>query len=209
PARMVSSVRAAMWREMKEGLAYIRNNSTILALVIVAIVPMFLGQPYMSMLTVFARDVLEIGPVGLGLLTSASAFGAVSGALVLASLGDFRHKGTLMLGTMFAFGAMLFLFSLSSWPVVSILLVTVVGAMSTMYNSSNNTILQLMVPDNLRGRVMSTLFVSRGMVPLGTAMAGALATVIGAPLAVGAMAATVVILALVVRIAVPALVALE
>ena len=201
--------REAMRHELLEGLAYIRGNSIILTLVLVAIVPMFLGQPYMAMLTVFARDVLDIGPVGLGLLTSASAVGSVTGALVLASLGDFRRKGAVMLVAMFSFGAALVLFSFSTLPLASVLLVTLVGAMGTMYNSSNNTVLQLIVPYKLRGRVISTLFLNRAMVPLGTAMAGAMATVVGAPWAMGSMAAVVAIMAVVVRLAVPAVATLE
>lgn len=201
--------RVAMWQDLVEGLNYIRGNTTILALVVVAMVPMFLGQPYMAMLTVFAKDVLGIGAVGLGLLTSASAGGSVAGAMALASLGDFRRKGALMMGAMFGFGAMLLLFSISPWPVTSIMLVTLVGAMGTIYNSSNNTILQLSSPDNLRGRLMSVLFLNRALVPLGTAMAGALAAVVGAPWAMGSMATLVIVLAVAIRMAAPSLAEVE
>lgn len=203
PEHLGLSVRTTLLREMKEGLVYIRGNSTILTLVIVAVVPMFLAQPYMSMLTVFAKDVLNIGPVGLGLLTSASAVGAVFGALFVASLGDYRRKGALMMGALFAFGFTLLLFSFSPWPALSILLVTMVGAMGTAYNSTNNTVLQLMAPDHLRGRILSTLFLNRAMVPLGTAFIGSLAAVIGAPIAMGSMAALVVVLAVVIRVVAP------
>ncbi len=195
--------RTSLLSEMREGLVYIRGNSTMLALVIIAIVPMFLAQPYMAMLTVFAKDVLDIGPVGLGLLTSAAAGGAVFGALFVASLGDFRQKGALMMAALFAFGATLLLFSMSPWPLLSVFLVVLVGATGTMYNSSNNTILQLMAPDHLRGRILSTLFLNRAMVPMGTAMTGSLAAVVGAPIAMGSMAALVVALALVIRTVAP------
>ncbi len=209
PAMMAKSKPAAVWQEMWEGLTYIRGNPVILALVLIAVVPMFLGQPYQAMLTVFARDVLDIGPVGLGILTSASAVGSVSGALLLASLGDFRHKGALMLWAMLGFGAVLLFFSLSPWPLTSILLVVVVGAMGTIYNVSNWTVLQMRSPDNLRGRLLSTLFLSRALVPLGTAMAGALATVIGAPWAMGTMGALVAAFAIVIWVSVPNLVSLD
>ncbi|MDO8691463.1 MAG: MFS transporter [Dehalococcoidia bacterium] len=209
PERTDRPARTSMSSEMKEGLTYIRGNSTILTLVIIAVVPMFLAQPYTNMLTVFAKDVLDIGPLGLGMLTSAAAVGAVTGALVVASLGDFRHKGALMMGALFVFGLTLFIFSMSPWPVVSILVVVVVGACSTAYNASNNTILQLMSPDNLRGRIMSTLFLNRAMVPMGTATIGALASVIGAPLAMGGAAALVAILAVVIRVVAPQVAALE
>ncbi len=209
PDREDRPARAPLLREMQEGLTYIRGNSTILTLVIIAVVPMFLGQPYIAMLTVFAKDVLEVGPMGLGLLTAGSAAGAVSGALAVASLGDFRRKGLLMMGSLFAFGVTLLIFSMSSWPVVSVIAVVMVGAAGTVYNSSNNTILQLLAPDHLRGRIMSTLFLNRAMVPMGTAAIGAAASVLGAPIAMGGAAALIIILAVAIRIVAPYVTAVE
>lgn len=209
PEQVARTRHTAVWHDLKEGLVYIRSNTTILALVMIAVVPMFLGNPYTSMLTVFAKDVLNIGPMGLGILTSSAAAGAVCGALIVATLGDFRHRGSLMLGSMFGFGVMLCLFSFSPWPILSVFLVILTGGLNMMYNSSNNTMLQLMAPDEMRGRIMSTLFLNRAMVPMGTAMAGALATVVGAPLAMGSMAALVAIIAVAARLAVPTLTAPE
>lgn len=209
PPKAARMRQSAMWHDLKEGLVYIRGNTNMLALVLIAIVPMLLGQPYMSMLTVFAKDVLDIGAMGLGLLTSSAAAGAVAGALFIASLGDFRRKGALMLGGMFGFGVILCLFSFSPWPVLSVFFVILVGVMNTAYTSSNNTIIQLMAPDEMRGRIMSTLFLNRALVPMGTALAGALAVMVGTPVAMGSMAAAVAIMAVAARIAVPSLTTLE
>lgn len=157
------------------------------------------------MLTVFARDVLDIGSVGLGVLTSASAFGAIIGALMLASLKSSAPWGAIMLLGMTAFGLLLIVFSYSTWPAISVLLLIAIGIVSASYNSSNNTLLQLNVPDEFRGRVLSTMFTSRGMVPLGTAMAGILAALFGIEAAVASMGAVIVLLGIVITIVVPSL----
>ena len=99
-----------------------------------------------------------------------------------------------MVGGMIGFGVGLVLFSYSPWPVVSALLLLGVGAMNISYNASNNTLLQLAVPDEYRGRVMSTLFMNRGLVPMGTALAGTLAVLIGTQNAVASMAAVIIVL---------------
>ncbi len=188
----VTSVRQAL----TEGLKYVRSQPTISLLIVVALVPMFFGQPYMTMLTVFARDVLAIGPMGLGILTSSAALGAIVGALTLATLSNSAPRGAIMLAAMIGFGIFLILFSYSSWPVISALLLLGVGAMNVSYNASNNTLLQMSVPDEFRGRVLSTLFVGRGLVPLGTTLAGTLAALVGVQLAVASMAAVMVLMGL-------------
>lgn len=191
-ASAVTSVRQGL----TEGLRYVRSQPTISLLIIVGLVPMFFGQPYMTMLTVFARDVLAIGPIGLGILTSAAALGAIVGALTLASLGSSSPRGAIMLAAMIALGIFLILFSYSSWPVISALLLLGVGGMNATYNASNNTLLQMSVPDEFRGRVLSTLFVGRGLVPLGTTLAGTLAALVGVQLAVASMATIIVLMGL-------------
>jgi MFS family permease len=99
-----------------------------------------------------------------------------------------------MLAAMMCFGTLLIVFSYSSWPPVSVLLLVGVGASFTTYNASNNSLLQMIVPDEFRGRILSTLFINRGLVPLGTALAGTLAVVVGIQLTVASMAAIVALL---------------
>lgn len=176
------------------GFKYVRSHSTMSLLILVAVVPTFFGQHYMTMLAVFARDVLEIGPTGLGILTSATSVGAIAGALILASLGNVLPRGLIMLSALVGFGAFLIMFSYSPWPALSVFLLMGVGAMQVTYNASNNTLLQLGVPDEYRGRVLSTLFINRGLVPLGTALVGTMAALFGVRLAVASMAAIIVLL---------------
>lgn len=181
------------WQELKEGLVYLRGNKLLLYLLTLAVVPMFFGQPYMTMLAVFARDVLHIGPVGLGLLTSTSSAGSILGALFVASRRRAPQIRFMLHGIIF-FGISLLLFSFSHGVVLSVLFIFLAGAGNVAYSSTNNTLLQLNVPDSYRGRMLSLLFINRGLVPLGTAFTGLLAENFGAPVALGSMAAALIIL---------------
>ena len=205
PPKEYKSADASIRQGLIEGFKYIQSQPTISLLIAIAVVPMFFGQPYMTMLTVFARDVLAIGPTGLGILTSASAIGAVVGALTLASLRSSAPRGAIMLLAMITFGLLLIVFSYSSWAPLSVVLLIGVGAMNISYNASNNTLLQMNVPDEFRGRVLSTLFLNRGMVPLGTTVVGMLATLVGIQLALASMAAVIVLLAVLTMAMAPSL----
>jgi MFS family permease len=171
--------------------------------VLVALVPTFFGQPYMAMLAVFAHDVLAIGPTGLGLLTACAALGSIVGALLAGSLRKMATRGIAMLLFMITFGALLAAFAYSTWPLVSAVLIVGVGAMHMAYNASNNTILQMSVPDEYRGRVLSTLFLNRGLVSLGTTATVTLAALVGPSLAVASMGAIILLIGIGVMILAP------
>lgn len=187
------------------GFHYIYGHPPMLMLVLVALIPTFLGQPYMTMLAVFARDVLTIGPTGLGVLISCAALGSVIGALTVASLPKAGTRGIVMLVFLIAFGALLTMFATSKWPPLSAFLLVGVGAMHMAYNVSNNTILQMSVPDEYRGRVLSTLFLNRGLVPFGTAVTATLAALVGAGMAVALMGTIIILLGVGVALGSPSL----
>jgi MFS family permease len=148
---------------------------TILALVSLA------GMPYMALMPVFAKDVLHGGPGALGFLMASSGVGALAGALYLAS-----RQGVLGLGKMIpiaagVFGVGLLVFALSPNFFLSLALAPVVGFGQMVQLATSNTLLQTMVDDHQRGRVMcfyTAAFVE--MAPLGSLLAGSLAGVIGA-----------------------------
>ena len=180
-------------KQLREGLVYLRGNKLLLYLLMLAVVPMFFGQPYITMLAVFARDVLHIGPMGLGLLTSTAAMGSILGALFVAS----RRRPPqikFMLYAITFFGISLLIFSFSHGVAMSLFFIFLAGAGNVAYNSTNNTLLQLNIHDSYRGRVLSLLFINRGLVPLGTAFTGLLAEKFGAHIALGSMAAMLIIL---------------
>ncbi len=164
---------------------------------------MVFGMPYSSMLTIFAKDVLQIGSQGLGFLTACNGLGAVVGALVVASLGIQRGRRRLMFIGLVGFGVTLAIFALSPWVWLSAIAIVVVGTFRQLYNALNNTLIQETVDEEFRGRVLSTLFLDRAAVPLGTLMAGAGTAMIGAPITTALMAGALILLALGARFYLP------
>ncbi|MDO8671782.1 MAG: MFS transporter [Dehalococcoidia bacterium] len=197
--------KSTMFFDLKEGLAYVRSNGTILALLVLALVPVMLANPYQSMMPVFAKDVLNMGPEGLGILMSAPGIGAFVGSTLIASLSGFRRKGLLLLVGVGLFGLTLVAFTLSHWMVISVLILVAVGTAQSGFQAINTTLLQTNTPDELRGRVFSIFLLDRGLGPLGTTLAGFLTTFIGAPITIGLMGGACFLLALGIAIAKPSL----
>ena len=175
-----------------DGFAYLRGHETLRTLMILALAPMIFGMPYISLLPVFADDVLGIGNEGYGLLLSCTGVGALFGALTVASMGNYRRRGQLLLFIMIWYGALLVLFSRSTTPLLSYLLLFGVGAGQTGYLAFNMTLLQTHASDEMRGRVISFFYLNRGLVPLGTVAAGVAAQVFGVQPTVTVMGLAVV-----------------
>jgi predicted MFS family arabinose efflux permease len=189
---------------LKEGLAYVWSNPTIFALMLAAYVPRVFAVPYQTLMPVFQKDVLGVGPEGLGLLMAAPGAGAVLSVLLISSsTHGIKRKGLLLLWSLIFLGSFLILFSqIKSFPVALIVLVGV-GAFQIMFMATTNTLLQMLTPDALRGRVMSLYMLDRGLMPAGALMAGVTAHLIGAPATVAFMGGIVIVLALLVAWLVP------
>jgi MFS family permease len=200
PERVKRVRKGSMLADLAGGFAYLNRHPSLRTLVVLALVPFILGMPYMTMLTVFASDVLSVGGGGLGLLTACSGIGAVSGALWVASQAHRASLGRLMLVGMMSFGASLVVFSLSSWFWLSFVLLLAVGASQQIYMASNNALIQTMVEEEYRGRVVSTLFLNRGLVPLGTIVAGIGTSLFGVQATMATMGGALLVLALLVRL---------
>jgi predicted MFS family arabinose efflux permease len=148
--------------------------------------------------------VLGVGPEGLGLLLAAPGAGAVLSVLMLSSSTyGIKRKGLLLLWSLIFLGSFLILFSrMKSFPVALLALVGV-GACQIMFMATTNTLLQMLTPDALRGRVMSLYMLDRGLMPAGALMAGVAAHLLGAPDTVAIMGGIVIVLALLVAWLVP------
>ncbi|MDP8921823.1 MAG: MFS transporter [Chloroflexota bacterium] len=181
--------------DLLAGMRYLLGHPRLRTLVLLAVLPMVFGMPYMTMLAVFASDVLHVGGPGLGLLMACSGAGAVLGALFVASLRRTERRDRIMLGGLAGFGLALLAFSSSPWLWLSALTLLAVGACQQLYMSINNSLIQEDVDEQYRGRIMSTLFLNRGAVPLGAMLAGLGADLIGVQVTVGAMAALLVVAA--------------
>jgi predicted MFS family arabinose efflux permease len=173
-----------------------------------ALVPVVIALPYISLMPVFAKDVLHLGPSGFGLLMAAPGVGAVIGTLTIATLGNIERKGIVLFGALFALGTTLVLLALSRSLPLSLALLVLVGAFQMTYMTTNQTILQLSTPDQFRGRVMGIYMLNQGLLPLGSLVAGTLADLWSAPFAVTVMGGAVLLLAGVAFVRLPAVRAL-
>jgi MFS family permease len=172
-----------MLQELKGGLDYARGEPAILALTVLAALTTYLGLPLLTFLPVFARDIFHGDVNRFTHMMAFSGAGAVCGALITAWLGRFRGMGLAVLLTQSLFGGLVTLFALTRIGWLSNLLLFGTGATLLMTFSMTASLVQLIVPDQLRGRVMSIYMVAfRGGMPLGSLMAGYLASRTSAPL---------------------------
>jgi MFS family permease len=168
--------------ELRGGLRYAQGEPAIVALTILGGLTTFLGLPLLTFLPVFAKDVFGGDINRFSHMMAFSGAGAVCGALVTAWLGRFRHMGWTLLAILSLFGALTTAFALSRVPWLSNLLLFFTGATLLMTFSMTASLVQLIVPDNLRGRVMSIYMVAfRGGMPLGSLAAGYIASWTSAP----------------------------
>ena len=171
-----------MLDEMRGGLRYAKGEPAILALTVLGGLTTFLGLPLLTFLPIFARDVFQGDINRFAQMMSYSGAGAVCGALVVAWLGRFRHMGWALLAILAVFGALVTGFALSRIGWLSNLLLFLTGATLLMTFSMTASLVQLIVPDHLRGRVMSIYMVAfRGGMPLGSLAAGYAASWTSAP----------------------------
>ena len=173
--------RESVRRVLAEYVGIMRRNRILATLMALAAATELFGFAHMAILPVIAKDVLNLDASGLGVMTAVRQTGGVAGLLALSALGDFRRKGSLMFGVMFAFGASLMslIFQIGAAYYVAMLALATACAMSvdTLYM----TLMQENVPDDQRGRAMGAWTLSIGVAPVGHLSIGALAGRIGAP----------------------------
>lgn len=168
-----------------EGFRYIRNAIPVRSLLLMLGLVSLTGMPYAVLMPIFADQILHGGPSGLGILMGASGFGAFLGAAVLTMRKGIRGLGRWVGYSATGFGMSLILFSFSRTFLLSAFLLVPVGFFMIIQLASSNTLIQSMVPDRLRGRVMAVYsMMFMGMAPLGALMAGMLAHRMGAPITV-------------------------
>ncbi|MCL6519249.1 MAG: MFS transporter [Armatimonadetes bacterium] len=173
--------RADVLSEFRQGMRYVWEHSTIRTLIIMVAFPSVFSMPYTTLMPVFADRVLKVGVTGYGTLMSAVGIGALVGALNLAFFSNSQRKGLILSIASVSLAVMLILFANSKIFPLSLVFLVGLGFMNVTYLATTNTLVQSIVPDNLRGRVVSAyLFAFQGLLPLGHIQAGALANIIGA-----------------------------
>jgi len=191
--REVSASPKSVRGNLTEGLGILRRNRLVVILVVMAVVCEILGFSYHAMMPVFARDILGIGATGLGTLSAVQSVGGLLSVLALANLGNYRHKGRLLLGIFLLFGVALILFGQSPWYTTSLVLAGTIGAMAGAFDAVQHTMLQLNVTEEQRGRAMGIWHMSVGFGPVGSVLIGAVTSLIGAQLAVTINGAAIVV----------------
>ncbi|MFC1940145.1 MFS transporter [Chloroflexota bacterium] len=197
--------RTSVWADMGETFRYISKEKAVLSLLVLALVPMVFGMPYMTLMPIFADRVLGVGESGYGLLLSVAGIGALLVILLIATMRNIARKGWFALIGTLGFGASLIAFSETTWFPLSLLLMVLVGFTSTVPRVLISTSLLEFAPPELQGRVMSIYTLDRGLMPLGTMVVGPLADAIGAPLTLLFMGSICGLLAISMSIGVPTL----
>ncbi|HXV77707.1 MAG TPA: MFS transporter [Candidatus Polarisedimenticolaceae bacterium] len=166
--------------EMREGVRWVASSAKARVILSLVVISSVFGLPYSILLPVFARDVLDVGSRGLGFLTGATGLGAVIGALYLARQSGDGGRGRVVAAAIVLLGSGLVAFSQSTHFALSLSLLVVVGGAMIVQMASSNTLLQLLAPAELRGRVVGFYMLAfMGMAPIGSLLAGVLASEIG------------------------------
>jgi MFS family permease len=173
------------FEHIAEGFRYIQRTAPILALITLIGIVSLVAVPYSVLMPIFADQILHRGAHGLGILMGSAGVGALLGALTLASRRGVKGLGTVVGFAAMAFGVSLILFAFSKIFWLSVVLLVPVGYGVMLQMSSSNTLIQAMVPDELRGRAMAMYtMMFMGMAPIGSLLSGLFADWIGAPLTV-------------------------
>ena len=186
----------SIFRDLKEGIGFVLSHIQLRNQMLMGLIPTVLALPYISIMPVFASDVLGVGPEGLGLLMSAPGVGAVVGTLLIASSPRLQSRPAILYVAAICLGLSLIALALMRSVGPALLVLVLIGGFQITYMSTNNTLLQLICPDHMRGRVMSLYMLNQGLMPLGSLLAGGVAQFWGSPVAFALMGLSVILVSL-------------
>ncbi len=184
----VASLRGSGLQRVMEGVRYVRTDRIVGVLLVFGLVPMFLAMPFQTLLVAFSEEVWNAGSRGFSQLSVAMGLGGIAGSMLVARRSDAGHRARTMLVTMLLFGTLLVGFSYSPWFLVALVLIFLANTFASWFGTLNNTAIQLVIPDDMRGRVSSFLMMSFSLPMLGSLVIGAAAEAFSAPLAVSVFA---------------------
>jgi predicted MFS family arabinose efflux permease len=176
--------RGSAWEELGEGIRYILRTPAVRTIILLVGATSMFGVSFATLFPLWATDILGGDATTNGLLQSARGLGAMLSALLIASLGRFNYKGRLLTLGAFLFPLLLIVFALVRWLPLALLVLVASGVAVILIMNLANALVQGLVPDALRGRVMAVYSLTFfGTMPLGALWAGALAELAGAPTA--------------------------
>jgi len=197
PAFFPKSSTTPILESMKQGISFVRGEASMVSLIVVAFLMTMLGFPMIVFLPVFARDIFHMGPDGLRNMMVVSGAGSILGALLVATFHHGRKKGRAAVLGLLGLGFLVLVFSASRILAVSLVTLFLGGAALMTVFAMISSLVQLITPDEMRGRVMSVYNVAfRGGMPFGSLIAGRLVTDLGAPPVIAASGVLLAILAI-------------
>ncbi|MCR9096892.1 MAG: MFS transporter [bacterium] len=200
---------ASLYENVLEGFRYLRSDRMVAILLLFGLVPQFLAMPFQQVLPVFARDVWVVGPWGLGMLSFAVGVGAMVGSMYIATRDQRKPRLPMMMVSVIVFCLLIAAFALSPsiWPAVVLAFLGNIGA--SVFRTLNNVSIQLVIPDEVRGRVSSFLMMSVSLPLLGGLPVTRVASAYGAPTAVAGACVLALVLALLFWVGSPSLRAVD
>ena len=191
--------------DVREGLVYVRGNKVVVALLIMGLLPMLFGIPYIMLLPAFAVEALNLGADGLGVLMAITGVGAIFGSLLVAYLGNFRYLGLLFFVSATFWGITLAGLSQSTTLLIAVIPLALIGLSSAVFMSINISLVQMYTVPDMRGRVMSIFMWTFSMMPLGLLPLSFMAEMVGTSTAFLVSAVLLVVSTTALFIVVPAL----
>ncbi len=176
---LIEGAREAGW--------YLKAHPLVMGVFVLGIAPLIFGFPYIAMMPVFAGELLQVGPEGFGMLLSVSAVGGAVGPLLMTWVNDPLARGLKFFLSICSFGLGLILFAFSRLYTLSLVIMFLVGLTSQGYRVLGRVIIQEMVPDRFRGRILSIVMMDAGLSPLGGVVVAYLAQTLGSTVALCAM----------------------
>jgi MFS transporter, DHA1 family, staphyloferrin A biosynthesis exporter len=196
PSVVIEARKESPLNNLLEGFRYIGQNKGILTQVFLYLLPIFVNNSYTGLLPYFATDILHVGPDLYGVMNAAPGVGSVIAILIVASFVTIRRKGLVLSIAGILQGLSLIIFVFSPGYILALLLLVMAGAFSTAFMTLNNTIVQEMASDKVRGRVMSLREVAMGLGPAGSLISGYIANLLSVTIALGVTGGIAVVLLL-------------
>ena len=198
PARKFEAVRNSPLQNIREGISYIaRQRTTRTFMMMGFILPLFIIPIFTILPPIYAVDVFHGGPEVLGFLLSSVGVGGIAGGVVITLLGHVERRGLIQLASLFLTSLSLIGFAFSKTLPIALTFLALSGFFEMIFLTTNQTLLQLSIPDNLRGRVTSVINLNAALSPLGGLMAGVGSDLLGGPkmitLALGGMGAVIAV----------------
>jgi predicted MFS family arabinose efflux permease len=206
PPKQPAKERRSFMKDSADGFRYVAKEPLARWLMFMSIImPLFIIPTLNTLMPVFAKDVYGLGPSGFGFLVMAIGIGNFGGALFTASLGSFERRGLIQLSSLFVTGISLFGFAFAPNIYIGVPLLLICGFAEMIFLPTNTTLMQLSVPDHMRGRITSILLLNPLLIPIGSFLVGVGVDGFGGPATVAISAGASTVLGLLVWVASPRL----